>query len=577
MNQDSRPAPRWRRVVLGLVDRTRADDWHLGLLTAAAVIGVLGALATIAFREVVTLAERALYGRSDGLVQAASHLPALERLFVPALGGICAGIVLAWARKSVSAGSSSDYMEAIALGDGQLAVRGSLLRALSSAITVSSGGAIGREGSMVQLAALVGSLFGRWRRAALPRRRLLVACGASAGVAAAYNAPIAGALFVAEIVLHSVAIESLGPLIVAAVAANLTTSQLFGYHPVYHMPMLAEPGGLATVVLALLGLIAGFGAPVYLRLLDLARHAFARWKAPLWARLGAGGLAVGAISVVEPQVWGNGYSVVNSMLQGGWLAPALLAVLVLKLLAVASTAGSGAVGGVFTPTLFVGAAVGGLFGALVRLHAPGLMPEALAIAVGMGAFLAASTHAPLMSILMIVEMTGNFGLMLPLMLSCVLAYSLSRVLQPESIYSEAAGSAAPTPATAMAVDFLRSDPAVVAEGASLDQLEQAFVHFRRPHVYVLGADGRFVGAVSIHDLAPFARQQRGRGGDWQALVRRDFPTVGDQTPVWRVLETFATHAGERLPVLDAAGKLRGYVSKSDLVLMFRERLGGAAH
>jgi CIC family chloride channel protein len=464
-------------------------------------------------------------------------------------------------------------MEAIVIGNGNLGVRTSLLRALSSALTVASGGAIGREGSMVQLAALGGSLIGRWSRATMPRRRLLVACGAAAGIASAYDAPIAGSLFVAEIVLHSVAIESLGPLLVAAVCADLTCSQLFGLTPVYQMPALTAQNGQAVAMLALLGTLSGFGAVLYRSALDLGHAAFARLQLPLWAALGLGGLVVGVLSVWRPEVWGNGYSVVNAILHGAWLWPALLAVLLPKVVAVASTTGSGAVGGVFTPTLFVGAVFGALFGDLVLSQWPGLAPQAVFAAVGMGAFLAACTHAPLTSILMLFEMTESYALVMPLMLASVLAYWVSVVLRRDSIYSSATGNALPPPLVTIARGLMRTDSERVPETADLAELEQSFLRSRRPHVYVVDARGRFVGAVSVHDLMP-GGETRTRP-DWQAVIRRDFPTVDEDTPVGQVLETFARHPGERLPVLGHDRTLHGYVTKTDVLLMFRERLAPA--
>jgi len=555
-----------------LLDRLRPSDWQR-MLMLAAVAGVLGALATIGFREAIFAIERALFGRDDGLVRIAAGLPWWQRLLVPACGGVLAGLLLAWARQVPERKPSGDYMEAIALGEGRLGVRVSLLRAMSSAATVASGGAIGREGPMVQLAALAGSLIGRWRRLPVPRQRLLVACGAAAGVATAYNAPIAGALFVAEIVLRSLALESLGALIVAAVAAHLTSGALLGYAPVYQMPAFVLPHGGTALLLALLGVVAGLLAPLYLGLLDLVRAAYGRWLAPPWLKLGSGGLIVGAISILRPEVWGNGYSVVNAILQGGWLWQALLVVLALKLLAVAATTGSGAVGGIFTPTLFVGAVTGALFGGAVHAWLPGSLPPSASVAIGMGAFLAACTHAPLTSVLMIFEMTENYGVVVPLMLACVLAYSISRALHARSIYAGAAEVSAQAPALTMAVDFLRSDSATILAHQSLRELEEAFVRHRWQHVYVLDDQRRFLGAVAVHDLAPLIKSGPPDDIDWVArLLRRDYPRVQETMPVWQVLETFAKHPGERLPVLDVQGRLRGHVTKTDLVLMFRERL-----
>jgi len=555
---------------MAVLDRLRPVEWQRTLATAA-VVGVLGALATIGFRSLIQLTEHFLYGRSDSLVQIARGLVWWKRLLAPACGGIVAGLLLAIAHRQPEASTGGDYMEAIALGDGEIGVRASCWRALSSAATVASGSAIGREGPMVQLAAMAGSLIGKWRKMPVPRRRLYVACGAAAGIATAYNAPIASAMFVSEIVLRSVAIESLGPLIVAAVAANIVVSELAGFAPVYHMPHITLAHGMPTLVLALLGLFAGATAPIYLSMLDRFRAWFGKWHGPLWLKLASGGLLVGAISIVEPGVWGNGYSVVNAILQGGWLVQALLVILVLKLLAVSITTGSGAVGGIFTPTLFTGAVVGALFGNLVHAYWPGLVPEPAAVAVGMGAFLAACTHAPLMSILMIFEMTESYDVVVPLMAACVLAYSISRMLHTASIYATANDVAARSPALTMAADLLREDPPTIRVGQSMRELEAVFLRRRWQHVYVLDGQSRFVGAISLHDFAPALQAARDFGATWpDSLMRLDYPRVEDTAPAWQVIERFASHPGERLPVLDPAGRLLGYVTKTDLVLIFRD-------
>jgi chloride channel protein, CIC family len=291
-------------------------------------------------------------------------------------------------------------------------------------------------------------------------------------------------------------------------------------------------------------------------------------------RIGAGRKP--PLSLASPGVWAIGYSVVRSILQGGWVWQALLLVLALKVLAVAATTGSGAVGGIFTPTLFVGAAAGAVLAALL----PSLWPDgpgaAAVVAVGMGAFLAACTHAPLTSVLMIFEMTENYGVVVPSMLACVLGYSISRALRRESIYSAAAGASPPTPALTLAADFLRPDCPIVRAGCTLAELESVFLRYRWQHVYVVDAQGRFAGAIALYDVAALIRRPENARVPWPAsLLRSDYPRVRTDTPVWQVLETFARHPGERLPVLDGDGILAGHVTKTDLVLMFRERLTGS--
>jgi CIC family chloride channel protein len=176
-----------------------------------------------------------------------------------------------------------------------------------------------------------------------------------------------------------------------------------------------------------------------------------------------------------------------------------------------------------------------------------------------------------MSVLMIFEMTENYGVVVPSMLACVLGFSVSRVLRPRSIYA-GAQAARPLPQLAIAADFLRRESATVRAGQSLAEIEAALMHYRWPHVYVLDEQHRFLGAISLHDLAPLLRDPQA-APRWPAeLLRRDYPRVRDTAPSWQVMETFATHAGERLPVLDAQDRLLGHVTKTDLVLMFRERL-----
>jgi CIC family chloride channel protein len=412
-------------------------DSELTLLLAA-LVGILGALSTVLFREAIRAVEWVFVHSKSGLVEAARGLPLWQRLLVPAVGGLCAGLVLQFGLRLSRGNRPGDYMEAIALGDGVLGTRRSLVRSTASLFTIGSGGSIGREGSMVQLSALIGSLVGRSLRRDTAQLRLLVACGAAAGLASAYNAPLAGALFVAEIILGTIAMESFGPLIIASVVANATVHTFLGYQPVYEMPAIRVVSNWEFGLYVIMGVLLGVAGPWFLRALDAADRAFARLRAPVFIKLGLGGAVVGVLSIARPEVWGNGYSVVNSLLHTDWTWTLVAAVLLCKVLATAVTAGSGAVGGVFTPTLFVGAALGYLFGYAVHDALPqATAPPATYAVVAMGGFLAATTQAPFMSILMIFEMTLAYEVVLPLMLACVLGHHVARTrLGAESIYAK---------------------------------------------------------------------------------------------------------------------------------------------
>jgi len=410
------------------------DRW---LLLWAALIGVVGALATVAFHEGMALAERLATGHPGSLVSAAEALAPWRRVITPALGGVAAGVFLWLARRLANGRKQSDYLEAIAVGDGRQDVGGTVLRGLSSLCTIGSGGSIGREGAMVQLAAATGSWIGQLGRFDGDDLRLLLACGAAAGFAAAYDAALSGAIFIAEIVYGTLAIRRLGPLMVASVVANVTVHQVLGYEPVYKIPPLHVASLWELPLFLLMGLALGALAPLFMGVLDGARRLARRLPLGLPLRLALGGLIVGAISAWRRQVWGNGYSVVNDVLHTPWPLLLVFTVLIAKVLATAATTGSGAVGGVFTPTIFVGAMLGMLAGSVAHALWPGSSMPVVYAVIGMGAFLAATTHAPLMSFLIVFEMTLEYQLVPALMLSCLAAYHVSRAIRPQSIYHEA--------------------------------------------------------------------------------------------------------------------------------------------
>jgi CIC family chloride channel protein len=410
------------------------DRW---LLLLAALIGVVGGLATVAFHEGMAFTERIATGHPGSLVSASEILAPWRRAITPALGGLVAGVILLVARRVAKGKKQSDYLEAIAIGDGRQDVRGTLLRSASSLCTIGSGGSIGREGAMVQLAAATGSWVGQLSRFQGDQLRLLLACGAAAGFASAYDAAISGAIFIAEVVYGTLLIRQLGPLMVASVTANVTVHQVLGYEPVYQIPPLHVTSLWELPLFLVLGALLGALAPVFMELLDATRRLFNRLPLSLPLRLALGGLVVGVISVWRPEVWGNGYSVVNGVLHSPWPVLLVVSVLIAKLLATAATSGSGAVGGVFTPTIFVGAMLGLLAGDAFHSLWPGSSLPTVYAVVGMGTFLAATTHAPLMSFLIIFEMTLEYQLVPALMLACLTAYHVSRAIRRKSIYHEA--------------------------------------------------------------------------------------------------------------------------------------------
>ncbi|HEV3099257.1 MAG TPA: ClcB-like voltage-gated chloride channel protein, partial [Candidatus Udaeobacter sp.] len=469
---------------------------------------------------------------------------------------------------------TTDYMEAVVLGDGKIAARRTLLKCLSALFTIASGGSIGREGPLVQLSALAASLAGRIRKWSTPRLRLLVGCGAAAGIASAYNAPIAGAVFVAEIVLGSVAMEIFGPLVFSSVIATLTVRAFLGADPLYAIPAFRLNHNWEILPYLLLGLSAGLLAPWFIRLLRFSEEWTGRIAAPVYVKMCAGGLIVGVLAVFYPQVCGNGYSTVSGILRGEWVWQTLAIILIFKILATTATFGSGAVGGVFTPTLFIGASFGFLFGSCTQ-HVLGHLevnPSAFAL-VGMGAFLAAATHAPIMAIIMIFEITLDYQIILPLMLACVVAYYTSASIEKQSIYAEAlkrkgAGDYRKQLAELHVHDIMKPSPLTISPRAGFSEIAEKFVATRFNYLYVVDHD-RFIGAVSLHDVKNYLNTPELAkvviAGD---VLLDSIPVVRPDASLLEALERFKHHDGERLPVVNdsATKRLIGTIAKTDVIL-----------
>lgn len=566
---------RWR---LWIQEKLQPTDWQVTLLWAA-LAGFMGALASLLFSVLAEGIHELLTGRTEGVVETMRQLPWWGCVAVPAIGGLLAGLTLLLGKRIAQGQSSTDYMEAIAIGSGDVPVRSSLVKSTAALFSIGSGGSIGREGPMVQIAAMLASMVGRWRKFSPPQLRLLVACGAASGIASAYNAPIAGSFFVAEIILGTIAMESLGPLAVSAVAAALTVRVLTDAQQLYQVPVFKLGSPLEMIPYVVLGLVAGTLAPWFLRSLRCAEKLFVATTIPPVARLVLGGMLVGGLAIFFPQVAGNGYTVVLEILNGqiAWIA--LVGIMLAKWLATASSFGSGAPGGVFTPSLFMGASAGYLFGTAVHSFWPSgaVDPQAFAL-VGMGAFLSAASYAPVMAVIMLFEMTLSYDIILPLMLCNVVAYYTAKGLQGESLYSESLrrkAAEAPTPAFGVgkARDLMKGNPPAVASTARFAEIARMFLSVRVNNIYVVGAEDRFLGAVSLHDIKPYLGD-----ADLAKLViasdimREEFPRIGPEQSLNEALGAFLGQAIERVPVIEPeGGKLIGSLSKGDLLLALVEK------
>lgn len=574
------PSPLFQQLLklkVWLVERFRIGERQLILLWAA-LVGLLGALASEGFRRASDFAHFLATGSDADVISSFAQLSVWQRLAVPTLGGLLAGATL-WIGSRLTTRTrqktTTDYMEAIVVGNGVISVSASLLKTVSALFSISTGASIGREGPLVQISSLVASLIGRFREFPVAQRRHLVACGAAAGIASAYNAPIAGSFFVAEIILGTVVVEALGPLILAAVVATFTAQLLHGGGPIYKSPGFNLHTYWELIPLSLVGVVSGLLAPLYLRFLRAVERAFTKIVIPIPAKLALGGAIVGALAIVSPDVCGNGQGLLSTLFRQNWFSDEILAILLLKIVATAATFGSGAVGGVFTPTLFIGAAIGMLYGRTLPFIFPEfhLDPGMYGI-VGMGSFIAATTGAPLMSILMGFELTLDYTLAPLLMVNCVIAYYCSSIFETQFIYGESlerkgASFFKRQLAETKIADLIRRDPVTLLSNATFAEIAKTFVQHRLQHIYIVGKDKQLLGAVSLHDIKEFLDEpELAKMVIAADLMNEKFPRISPLQGMGEALERFSEVHSERLPVVENFSTLRliGSISKTDIML-----------
>ena len=536
----------------------------------AVLIGLVAGLTSAAFREANVALKIVLTGESADIAMIARHLDSELRIIVPCVGGFLAGLALWMAGKLFQGLRSQDYLEVIRLGNGVISVRPTLFRLLSSLLTISSGPSIGREGGMVQLSALAASIMGRYYQVSMPRLRLMVACGGAAGMASAYNTPLAGALFIAEVVLQSLAIEALGPLIVSSLIAALTIRHWIGIRPIFDIPACSVPMDLAYWPVLGLGLLAGVLAPLFLWILEWVRNGFRGLCLPLPISLALGGALVGLISLEIPEVWGNGHNVVELLLNERPDMVWVLSFLILKVLATSVSVGSGAIGGVFTPTLVIGAALGWIYCYLWQMFWPhDAMDVVTGAALGMGAFLSATIHAPITAVMMIFEMTLNSNLLLPLIAITIISRYISAAIRPNSVYSQALGVAQSRLPYLMHVADLQTTPsAVVSTHVLADQVSEMFCFSSLQHIWVVDESGQYQGQISLHAMKRFLGDESlAHIQAVHVFMEDDLPVLSPDCALTDALSVFAGQEADRLPVVGSDRRLLGEISKTDLLLM----------
>jgi CIC family chloride channel protein len=405
----------------------------------AAIVVALGAAAfAVSFRTALSFVYRTAFGARD-VLESFHGLARPWRIVLPGVGGLVAGTIARLAARVPGGGGVGSVMEAVVLGKTRLSLRRTIAQAAGSFSAIAMGGSIGREGPLIQFGATLGSATARAAGLSSRATRALIAAGASAGFAAAYNTPLAAILFVLEIVTGIVVIDALVPVMIATAIATALTRALVGGGPIYGERGFAIASHAELLAHAALGVVAAVGAQGFMRVLSFGERLFAKlpfgqpWRAAL------GGVLVGLVAAFLPQVTGNGYEPLNLLLDGRFGLGLIVVLLVAKIFATTASVSSGSPGGVFTPSLFVGGALGMLWGHAVARMTGISGAEGSYALVGMAAASAATTHAPLMAAVLVFELSGDYAIVLPLVLATAIATWGSRTLRRASIYTAELG------------------------------------------------------------------------------------------------------------------------------------------
>lgn len=543
-------------------------------ILVAIPIGMLGAMATLLFRALIEILTRLIFGSGDDITHAVLSRPWYSWPLIVGAGGLAAGFFLRYAtRLEQQQTARTDYLEVINARLDAVPTRTSLFRALSSLFSVSSGASLGKEGPMVQLAALAGSLAARVIQRPLKLKNSdVVAMAAAAGLASVYHAPLASAIFVAEIAFGISALQRLIPLVVSAGAAVLTMWMLGYTSALYPLSAVHFDISFSSMLLTVVvGLVSGLAGWVIIRLIASSKRRFATITS-LPLRLGLGGLAVGVLAIGSTDILGNGYEVIVRIMSGDFVLKTLLVLFGLKLVATALSVGSGAVGGMFTPSLMLGAMTGGIVALFANLAGMPVNNSLVFAAIGMGAVLAAVSQAPLMAMLMVLEMTFNSSLLFPTMIACCLASMTVYRLQSASTYPLV------TEHLNRADAWFDFDNSIIAQyivaGAALhpqDSVGKALAVSsikRERFVYIIDEQGTFLGAVSIHDISHQVLDKAiTLDSPVSCVMDSDFPVVFEYQTVRQGWDIFSGISLERLPVLNnpEERKYLGAISKTSLI------------
>jgi CIC family chloride channel protein len=577
----------------GWLDRYQPPETAV-LMGTALLVGLGAGLGAVFFRWLIKQVQDFSFGE---LGQLFPFLGDYVLIVAPAVGGLIVGPLIYFFAREAKGHGVPEVMEAVALKGGRIRPIVVVIKSLASSVCIGTGGSVGREGPIVQIGSALGSTLGQLLHMSDERIRNLVACGAAGGIAATFNAPVAGVLFALEIILGEFSVRYFSTVVISAVTASVVGRIAFGDVPAFMVPTYEMASPLGLFFFTVLGALAAFVGVALTRTLYKFEDIFDAWKGfPEYLKPAVGGLLLGVSGLIflklnanlglgvpgEPVAFfGVGYPTMEWALLGNGTVLLLLVLMAVKMLATSLSIGSGGSGGVFAPSLFVGSMFGGAFGSIVHSVFPsvGSTPGAFAL-VGMAAVFGSAARAPITSVLILFEMTDDYRLILPLMLATVVSTILAEHVDKESIYTFKLSRRGVRLERGRDIDVMQG--VLVGEAMTTDidtvsadmDLRELDLIFRETHHHgfpVLDENGELFGIVTLQDIARAKEKGMYDGHQVRDVATRSVLTVHPDEPMWVALKRLSTRDVGRLPVVDRQNpyRLLGLIRRSDIVRAYR--------
>jgi CIC family chloride channel protein len=569
--------------------KTSFKKWHLDerltLYLLAIAAGLLGGYGAVLFRLLIKACQYLFYQRTEDFFTFADQVPFYLKLLIPGFAGLFVGLIIRWGTAKAKGHGVPELIEAVVLRGGRISWKPAVARVLASALTIGAGGSVGREGPIIHLGSFLGSAVSQLLHQARDRERILMSCGAAAGISATFHAPITGMLFAVEVLLGDFSLSTFSPIVLASVTAAMISRIHLGNLPAFVIPPFHLGSFRDYGIYPLLGIWSGLVAVAFTVFLYFCEDRFNELKVAPWLKPALGGLLLGSILLVAPQVFGVGYGAINEVLLDRMPAMVMAGLVVAKLVATSISLGSGSVGGILAPSIFIGAMAGGSFGWLAdRLLQVAAAPASSYALVGMGSLVAASTRAPVTAILLIFELSGRYQIIVPLLLACIVSTITALLLKRGSIYSikllrrgidisrgREQSILRTVPVSAAMVSEIRSVP----ESAPMAMVRELFERFNLSCVTVVNSKGELVGMISFHDVGGAASEEEMS----YLLIARDVanPKVQTVKPSDTLRSALAKMEAEKtaqLPVVaeDGSGRLLGLIQEQDVLATYEREL-----